>query len=98
MARKSQPSQGAEHCRQVQPVQRLQGGKNLVSRGNKNRPDNGRDTQVGEEAGSKSLGRGKPRGPGHVHSQAEQHSGASKLWPIFKSQDDSSSLGGYLSE
>ena len=37
------------------------------------------------------LEEGSPVAPSHSDSQAEQHSGASRLWLIFRSQDDSSS-------
>lgn len=61
----------------------------MVSEVNKSRPDAYvKDTE--REAETKCVGRGKPSGPSHSDSQAEQCAGSSKL--IFRSQGGSSSL------
>ena len=75
-----------------QPGQKLQGGKSLISKGNRNRPNtSGRDTNIGKQH-LRLLEEVSPVAPGQVDSPAEQCSGTSRLWPIFRSQDDRSSL------
>lgn len=67
----------------------------MVSTGNSGKPDDyGRDTQVGEALSQKLsvLTEASAVALSHPDSQAEQGCGSFKLWLIFRSQGESSSL------